>query len=286
MRRAILKRLKEGKDFWRRYRRNRAAVLGLLLFLFMLLSSIFAPIFWPDSPLSTNAGALISPNWRHPFGTDDLGRDIYSGVINGGRISLTVGFLAASISTIIGILIGAVSGYFGGKIDYLLMRVTEAFMIIPAFMLAIVIVAIYGATVWNVILVISVLSWPGTARLVRADFLSLKGRDFVEAAHVLGLGNAKIIFSEILPNAMIPVIINGTFQVAYSIIIEASLSFLGLVDPNVVSWGLMLRRSMPFLRQAWWTALFPGLAIFITVLCINLVGDGINEALSPYLRER
>jgi len=274
-------------EFWRRYRKNRSGVGGLLLVGGFIVVAGLAGLIAPAGPLDTKTGAPFeAPGSVHYFGTDDLGRDVFSGVVYGARVSLAVGFLAAITSTVIGIIIGALAGYFGGWIDDLLMRITEMFMVIPVFVLALLLVALFGPRIVNVIVVISVLSWPGTARLVRADFLSLKTREFVEAARSISASHLDIIFSEILPNALAPVIITASLRVATAILIEAGLSFLGFGDPNTVSWGLMLYWAQNFIRHAPWMAIFPGLAISLTTLAFNLVGDGLNDALNPRLKER
>ena len=272
--------------FWRRYRRNRAAVIGLATTCFFVAIAFAAPLISPFDPLRMIGRPFETPNDAHPMGTDDLGRDIFAGVLYGSRISLLVGFLAAATSTAIGIFIGGLSGYYGGHIDDILMRITELFLVIPMFFLALIMVALFGANMWNIILVIGVLTWPATARLARAEFLSLKEREFTDAARALGASDRNLIFDEILPNAIPPVIVNGSLMVARAILTEAGLSFLGLGDPTVASWGIMLNNAQRFIRQAWWMAIFPGLSIFLVVLGLNLVGDGLNDALNPRLRER
>jgi peptide/nickel transport system permease protein len=281
------KRLKQLADFWYGYRKNRAANFGLVMIGLIFMFAILAPIVAPYDPSSTKSGEpFVPPSFANLFGTDDLGRDIFSGVIFGARVSLAIGIFAATISTLVGVLIGGIAGYYGGKVDDVLMRFTESFMVLPTFVMGIVFMALWGPTFQSVVLVIGLLSWPSMARLTRAEFLSLREREFVDAVRTLGARDGTIIFGEILPNAIPPVIVNATLQVATAILFEAGLSFIGLGDPNVMSWGLMLRRSQPLLRTAWWTALFPGLGIFLTALSLNLVGDGLNESLNPRLREK
>ena len=275
------------REFWRRYRKSRSGLVGLALVCGLVLLALIAGAITSFTPLETKTGVPFErPGTVHYFGTDDLGRDVFSGVIFGARVSLAVGFLAAITATTIGILIGALAGYFGGWLDDLLMRIAEMFMVVPVFVLALLLVALFGPSIGNVVIVLSVLSWPGTARLVRAEFLSLKHRDFVEAARSLSAGHLDIIFSEILPNALAPVIITASLQVASAILIEAGLSFLGFGDPNTVSWGLMLYWAQKFIRHAPWMAIFPGLAISLATLGFNLIGDALNDALNPRLKER
>jgi peptide/nickel transport system permease protein len=274
------------REFWKTYRRSLAGLVGLAIIASLAFVALCADLLAPYSPFSLSADSLRPPDTRHLMGTDDLGRDIFSGVVHGSRISLLVGFLTAGASTLVGILIGGFSGYYGGKIDDVLMRLTEFFMVIPRFFLALVIIALFGSSIWGIILVLAILSWPMTARLVRAEVLRLKSLEYVIAARAIGCGDRKILFRQILPNALSPVIVNISVQVAYAIILEAGLSFLGLGDASTMSWGVMLSNAQQFLRRAWWTATFPGMAIFLAVLGFNLVGDGVNDALNPRLKNR
>jgi peptide/nickel transport system permease protein len=270
------------KDFWRKYKRNKMAVTGLIiLFLFIGIAAL-AEVIAPFKPFEIGMSSFMPPGMsQHPLGTDDLGKDIYSGVLYGMRTSFFIGVLAASSCVSIGMLVGVIAGYFGGIIDTILMRITDLFMTIPKVFLAILLVAFIGPTVW----VVAIISWPTAARLMRAEFLSLKERDFVMAAKAMGFKDRRIILYEILPNAMTPIIVDGTIEIGYAITLEAGLSFLGLGDPMVPSLGYMLFKAQLFLRSAWWMSVFPGLAIIMVVWAFNLVGDGLNEALNPRLRE-
>jgi peptide/nickel transport system permease protein len=220
------------------------------------------------------------------MGTDDLGRDTFSRVLYGTRVSLIVGFLAAFASLIIGTCIGSFAGYFGGFLDDFLMRATEYFIVIPRFFLALLVVAMLGTGFTKIIMVIGILGWPEVARIVRAQFLTFKEREFVLAARAMGLNHWKIIFMEILPNAIPPAIVVGSFLVARAILLEAGLSFLGLGDPSVISWGSLLSEAQERIFASMWLAIFPGLAISLLVLTINLFGDGINDVLNPKLKEK
>lgn len=273
-------------EFWRRFRKNRAAVAGLVVIVGLILGAFFANTLAPHDPFALSRAAFRPPEPGHPFGTDNLGRDILSGVIHGTRVSLTVGFLAAATALVIGVFVGAVSGFCGGWVDAGLGRLTELFQVLPRFFLALVVIALFGGGIGKLIVVIGILSWPPAARLVRAEFLSLKQREFVEAARALGLPDLVIGFRQILPNALPPAIVVGTLDVAQAILLEASLSFFGLGDPSLISWGGMLNGAQPFLRRAWWMSAFPGLAISLAVLAFNLFGDGVNDALNPRLKER
>jgi peptide/nickel transport system permease protein len=271
---------------WHRYKRNKAAVFGLALVLLFVATALFADLVAPFGPTNTNVGPLLSPpSLRHPMGTDDIGRDVFSAVIYGVRVSIVVGVLTALTSTIIGTIVGAVAGFFGGWVDHLLMRIVELFLSIPRLFLALVVVALFGTNLVNIILVIGFLSWPPIARIIRSEFLKLREERFVEAARTLGAGPANIIFSEILPNTSHLILITASLQVPAAIIVEAGLSFIGLGDPHPRSLGLILNDAYPLLRRAWWTAVFPGLALSLIALSFNLTGDGLNDALNPRLKE-
>jgi peptide/nickel transport system permease protein len=274
------------KMFWQRYKKNRFAVISFILLILFIGASALTPIIAPNDPLIIGPENLAPPSWKYIMGTDELGRDVFHIVLYGIRTSLLIGILAALSCVSIGILIGALSGFFGGHVDNILMRLTDYFLIIPKVFLAILLCALFGPTMWNVILVVAIVSWPSTARLVRAPFLKLKESDFVTAAKALGASNFKIIFREILPNVMPIIIVNGALEIAYAITLEAGLSFLGLGDPSIPSLGYMLFKAQRFLRSAWWMSVFPGVAIFGIVISINFIGDGLNDALNPRLRER
>lgn len=268
---------------WRRFRRNRAAVLGLILLAGIIVLSLTAGLYEPGDPLRRAAEPLIPPfqSWQVPLGTDQLGRDILAGIFHGARISLLIGLVATVLSILIGVAIGSLSGYFGGLVDDVLMRVTEAFQTVPNFVLLLALVAILGSSIENIVLAIGIVSWTAPARLVRAEFMALKRREFVEAARSLGVGDAAIIVREILPNALPPVVVFASIIMAVSILLESALAFLGLGDPNYASWGNMIGQGRNVLRTAWYVAAIPGLAILLTVLSFSLVGEGLNEALNP-----
>lgn len=266
-------------SIWSVFVRCRSAMIGLSIVLLILCVAVFGPMVTPEVQISDQS--FLPPLSSAVFGTDDLGRDVLSQMARGASVSLTIGLSAALVSVAIGTIIGAVAGYHGGLVDDLLMRVAEAFQVIPQFFLAILIVALFGSSTGKIILVIAILSWPSTARLTRAEFLKLRAQDFVQASRIGGASRLHLIFVEILPNALPPIIVNTSMLVASSILTETNLSFLGLGDPNRVSWGQMLYNAQPFLRTAWWTAVFPGLAILLTVLGFNLLGDGLNDVFNP-----
>lgn len=268
---------------WRRFRRNRAAVLGLGLFVIVLAMAGLADLVRPGDPLRLAGQPLTAPfaSAQTPLGTDQLGRDILAGIVHGARISLATGVVATLISIVIGVSIGAVAGYFGGRIDGALMRVTEAFQTIPSFVLLLTLVAIFGSRIETIVIAIGVVSWTAPARMVRAEFMSLRRREFVDAARNLGVGDAAIIFREILPNALPPVIVFASVVMATAILMESALAFLGLGDPNYSSWGNMIGQGRAVLRTDWYCSVIPGLAILFTVLSFSLMGEGLNDALNP-----
>jgi peptide/nickel transport system permease protein len=271
-------------EFWRRFRGSRTGLAGLGLVVALMILAVVAPAVAPLDPQTTSMSTLSPPGTPgFPLGTDNLGRDILSGVLWGTRVSLTVGVCAAATAIVLGVVIGAAAGFYGGWVDAVLGRTTELFQVIPRFVLALLVVALFGSGLWKLILVIGVLSWPQSARVVRGQFLTLRAAAYVDAARVLDLHPLRIIFSEILPNALAPVVVIASLDVAGAILLEASLGFFGLGDPNLVSWGMMLNNAQAHLRQAWWMSVFPGLAISLAVLGFNLTGDGLNDAANPRL---
>jgi peptide/nickel transport system permease protein len=270
---------------WRRFCQNRLALLGLVLLVVTVAMAVLAAVVAPEGPFKIAGGRLRPPSLEHWLGTDHLGRDVLAGVLYGARTSLMVGLLSVILSIAIGVVVGALAGYYGGWIDEVLMRITEIFQVMPRFFLALFVVAIFGASLWGIIFVIGILNWSEIARLLRAEFLTLKERPFVTAARAYGAGNLQIIVQEILPNASSPVIVAGSLQIASAVLLEAALSFLGVGDPNTMSWGTMLNSAQQYLRYAWWTATFPGVAICVMTLGVALVSDGLNDALNPRLKE-
>lgn len=274
------------KGFWILFRRNRTAVFGLFLLSFMVLLSIVGPFIYPGSPFKLAGKPLTPPGSEFLLGSDTLGRDIAAGIAHGARVSLLVGLISTLITVILGIFVGGVSGYYGGWIDDVLMRLTEVFQTIPSFVFAILLVAIMQPSIVSVIIAIAVVSWPPVARLVRGEFMSLRDREFVQACVCLGMNNKRIILLQILPNALSPIIVTASLMVATAILIESALAFLGLGDPNMMSWGFLVGQGRTVLRIAWWICTFPGIAILLTVLSINLIGEGLNDVLNPRLRDR
>jgi peptide/nickel transport system permease protein len=233
-------------------------------------------------------GGTFEPPFQraHPLGTDGLGRDVLISIVYGTRVSLLVAIVSTAVAVTAGVLVGAVSGYFGGRLDDFIMRVTELFQTIPSFVFAVVLIAIFTPNIGSIVAAISVVSWPPVARLVRGEFLAIRHREYVEAALVLGVSTSRIIFVEILPNVVSPVVVLASLMVANAILLEAGISFLGLGDQNLMSWGYMIGEGRSTIRDAWWLSLFPGVAVVVTVLALNLLGDGLNDALNPRLARR
>ena len=267
---------------------NKRIITGSVIILILVASAVFAPFIARYDPVKmdlTAEGRLQGPSIDHYFGTDSLGRDIFSRMLYGARISLSVGLIAVIISVIIGLLLGSISGYYGGKVDYVVMRLVELMYCFPTFFLIMMIITFLGPSIINVMVVIGLTSWPGLCRLVRAEFLSLRERDFVHSAKIQGVSDTRIIFRHILPNAMGPVYVSATLSVGGAILIESALSFLGLgVQIPTPSWGNILTNGKFYMDYAWWMMFFPGLAILITVLSINLIGEGLREKLDPKLK--
>jgi peptide/nickel transport system permease protein len=271
---------------WQRLRRNRMAMVGAAIVLVMFVLALAAPLLGRDPGAIDIAARLQAPNLSHPLGTDDLGRDVLTRILFGARISLLVGFVAVGIATAIGIALGAIAGYYGRWVDALLMRFVDIMLCFPTFFLILAVIAFLDPSIWNIMIIIGLTGWMGVARLVRAEFLSLRERDFVLAARAIGATDARIIFRHILPNALSPVLVSATLGVAGAILTESALSFLGIgVQPPTPSWGNMLIAGKQTLGTAWWLSVFPGLAILFTVLGYNLLGEGIRDALDPRIRD-
>lgn len=271
---------------WNRLKRNRMALAGAAIVFFMFLLALAAPLTGKDPGAIDIVHRLEPPSWKYPLGTDDLGRDVLTRILYGARISLLVGFVAVGIATLIGIAVGALAGYYGKWVDAVIMRFVDIMLCFPTFFLILAVIAFLEPSIWNIMIIIGLTGWMGVARLVRAEFLSLRERDFVQAARALGARDSRIIFRHVLPNALSPVLVSATLGVAGAILTESALSFLGIgVQPPTPSWGNMLIVGKQTLGTAWWLSAFPGLAILITVLGYNLLGEGIRDALDPRLKE-
>jgi len=273
-------------DFRARFFRDKLAVAGLITVLALFVISIGAPLLAPYDPNAIDVSKVLSPpSSAHPFGTDELGRDVLSRMIYGAGISLKVGLVAVGIAVIIGVLLGAVAGYYGGWIDVVIMRLVDIMLCFPSFFLILAVIAFLEPSIFNIMAVIGLTSWMGITRLVRAEFLTLKERDFILAERAFGAGSLRIIFSHILPNAMAPVLVAATLGIASAVLTESALSFLGIgVQPPTPSWGNILTQGKEVLGVAWWMSVYPGLAILLTVLGYNLLGEGIRDAIDPRLK--
>lgn len=274
------------QKFWRRFCKNKGAVLGLILFVLFVLMAVFAPVLAPYDPFQNNFDTKTAPSLTNLMGTDELGRDVLSRVIYGSRVSLLVGVAASLLSTAVGIVVGCIAGYTNKTASTALLKVTEAFQMLPMFFVGILLSSIFGPSVTLIVLVIGLMGWPSCARVVRGEFLSLREKEFVTAARAMGSSKVSIMFQEIMPSVIPQIIVNASMRMATAIMMEASLNFFGCGDPLKISWGKLLNDSRSFLRAEPWASIFPGIMVLVTVLSINLLGDGLNDALNPKFRER
>jgi peptide/nickel transport system permease protein len=274
-------------DLVRHILRSRPALAGLICLTLILLAGLLAPVLTADGPWDIVGRPFAAPSFdAYLFGTDTLGRNVLSGVLYGARVSLLIGLVATLASAAIGISVGGVAGLYGGPIDTALMGVTEFFQTIPNFIFAILVVSVFQPSVGSIVAAIALVTWPPIARLTRAEFLVLRQREFVLAALSSGRSIIDIALREILPNALPPIVVMCSLGVATSILLESALSFLGLGDPNLISWGYMIGAGRTVIRQAWWISVFPGIAVALTILAVNLIGEGLNDVLDPKRRER
>jgi peptide/nickel transport system permease protein len=274
------------RGFFGDFARNKGAVIGSLIVVLIVLLALSAEILFPHGPWASRGRPLLPPTEGFLLGTDMLGRDVLAGIFYGARMSLVIGVVSTAFAVLIGLTVGAFAGYLGGWVDDALMRLTEFIQTIPSFILAILLVAVLTPGLGSIVLAIAVVTWPPVARLARTEFMSLRSREFVEAAILSGVSRTRIMLTEVLPNALSPIIVMASLMVATAILTESALSFLGLGDPNRMSWGYMIGSARSVFRQAWWLSVFPGMAIVLTVLAINLVGEGLNDALNPHLKGR
>ncbi|MEM8742500.1 MAG: ABC transporter permease [Pseudomonadota bacterium] len=276
------------REAWGMFRRNIPALVGSALLLAIVIITFYGTFLYGGDPYdivwAPHEPPLFTPEF--PLGTDYLGRDLIAGLLTGGGPTLAVGAASAALTMIIGVTLGAVAGYFGGWVDSLLMRFTEFFQVLPALLFAMVLVTLFTPSLTMIAIAIGVVSWPQTARLTRAEFLKIRQLEYVTAARAIGAKDGRIMWRVILPNALPPLIVSATLTVGVAILFEAGLSFLGLGDPNTMSWGLMIGANRDYILEAWWPVTFPGLAIFLTVFAVSLIGDGLNDAFNPKLRER
>lgn len=273
--------------FWKRFRRNKLALAGGITVIFLFFIASLAPFISPYNPTDIDRNHILEhPSTNHPFGTDDLGRDVLSRMIWGAQVSLAVGFVAVGIATVIGILFGALAGYYGSWTDRIIMRFIDIMLTVPTFFLILAVIAFIGPSIWNIMIVIGFTSWMGVARLVRAEFLSLKEREYVLAAKAIGASDMRIIFGHIMINGLAPVLVSAVLGIAGAVLLESALSFLGLgVQPPTPTWGNILTLGKDNIEIAWWLSVFPGIAILITVLGYNLLGEGIRDCIDPRLWE-
>jgi peptide/nickel transport system permease protein len=273
------------KSFWQRFLGNPRVIVGMIWLSVVVAISLLADVLAPRDPFAIAGAPFVWPGSQFLLGTDSLGRDVLAGLMHGARTTLLIAVLATLVAVAFGTLIGAIAGYYGGLIDDVLMRTTEFFQTIPSFLFAIVLIAVLSPSAMNLVIAISVVSWPPITRVVRAEVLSVKSREFVQAAIVAGQRDSAILLTQVLPNTLSPLIVTSSLLVATAILTESALSFLGLGAPNQMSWGFMIGAGRSFLRDAWWLVTVPGIAILVTVLSINLVGEGLNDALNPRLAD-
>jgi peptide/nickel transport system permease protein len=271
-------------SFRDRFLGNPRVLLGLIWLALVAIGAVAAPLIAPLDPFAISGKPFMRPLDGFLFGTDSLGRSVWSGLVHGARTTLLIAVIATVAAVAFGGLLGALSGFYGGRVDNILMRLTEFFQTIPSFIFAILLVAVLSPSATSVVVAIATVSWPPIARIVRAEVMSLRSREFIQAAITLGESDSVILFRQIVPNALSPLIVTGSLLVATAILTESALSFLGLGAPNYMSWGFMIGAGRSFLRDAWWLVAIPGIAILLTVLSINLVGEGLNDALNPRLR--
>ncbi|AKI97811.1 ABC transporter permease [Kosmotoga pacifica] len=277
--------MKKITEFAKRFFSNKYGTTGFILFLILAFFALFASLIAPYNPNALSSEVLASPSAKHLFGTDHLGRDIFSRILYGTRVSLSVGFVAAGISAVLGIFVGAFSGYYGGITDEIVSKIIDSFLMLPIFFLILIIVAIFGSNLFYIILVIGLTTWPSNAKIMRAQTLSLKERSFVKISKSIGESNLRILFAHIIPNGMYPVVANSALQMGGAILTEAALSFLGLGDPNVISWGKMINEARTYMSFASWTIIFPGVFTVLAVVAFSFIGDGLQYALYPRLSE-
>jgi peptide/nickel transport system permease protein len=273
------------KSFWQRFLGNPRVMVGLGWVVLVVLISLLADVLAPRDPFAIVGTPFLNPGESFLLGTDSLGRDVFSGLLHGARTTMLIAVISTLAAVAFGTLVGAIAGYYGGLIDDILMRTTEFFQTIPSFLFAIVLIAILSPSAINLVIAIAIVSWPPITRVVRAEVLSVKSREFVQAAVVAGQRDSAILLTQVLPNTLSPLIVTGSLLIATAILFESALSFLGLGAPNQMSWGFMIGAGRSFLRDAWWLVAIPGVAILLTVLSINLVGEGLNDALNPRLAD-
>jgi len=269
--------------YFERFRRNRLAVVGFIFIVLLAVAAILAPWLCPHDPSAQNLiERLQGPSTIHWLGTDDLGRDVFSRLLLGTRISLSVGFVAVGIELVIGVTLGLCAGFFGGKLDMIVMRLVDVMLSIPAIFLILAVLAFLGPNIYNVMAVIGLTAWPGLTRLVRGECLSIREREYIQAARIAGISTPRILFVHLLPNVISPILVSATLGVGGAILTESGLSFLGLgVQPPAPSWGNILAIGRDYLHMAWWLSLFPTVAILVTVLAFNLLGEGLRDVLDP-----